>query len=63
MRRAHLVREVVGADVRVMLERERWRLDSLVDALLEHETLDQDRAYEAAGLPTSSPAEESLASR
>ncbi len=27
------------------------RLDSLADALLEHETLDEDDAYAAAGVP------------
>ena len=29
----------------------RERLDSLADALLEHETLEQDEAYAAAGIP------------
>ena len=33
-----------------LLERERDRLESLARALLEHETLDQDEAYEAAGV-------------
>ena len=37
-------------DVRAILERERWRLDALVDALLEHETLDEADAYAAAGI-------------
>jgi cell division protease FtsH len=46
-----------------LLNDERHRLDSLAGALLEHETLDQDQAYEAAGLPSKSPAAESLASR
>ncbi len=34
-----------------MLIAHRSNLDSLVAALLAHETLDQDEAYEAAGLP------------
>ena len=33
------------------LSAHRANLDSLVSALLEHETLDQDEAYDAAGLP------------
>ncbi len=33
-----------------LLERERDRLESLARALLERETLDQDEAYEAAGV-------------
>jgi cell division protease FtsH len=37
-------------DVRGLLERERWRLDSLVDALLADETLDEADAYQAAGI-------------
>jgi cell division protease FtsH len=37
-------------DVRGLLERERWRLDSLVDALLAEETLDEADAYQAAGI-------------
>jgi cell division protease FtsH len=38
------------AHVRVqhLLAQNRWRLDSMVDALLEHETLDQPDAYAAA---------------
>jgi cell division protease FtsH len=46
-----------------LLNEERGRLDSLASALLEHETLDQDQAYEAAGLEARTPASESLASR
>ena len=34
-----------------LLRAHREKLDSLVDALLEHETLDEADAYEAAGLP------------
>jgi cell division protease FtsH len=37
-------------DARALLEAERGRLDRLAAALLEHETLDQDAAYGAAGL-------------
>jgi cell division protease FtsH len=35
-------------DVLALLHRERGRLDSLAEALLEHETLDEDDAYAAA---------------
>jgi cell division protease FtsH len=38
-----------------LLEENRSRLDSLAQALLEHETLDQPDAYAAAGL-TPAPA-------
>ena len=41
--------EEAHAEVRNLLERERERLDSLAEALLESETLDQDDAYAAAG--------------
>ena len=34
-----------------LLQRERDRLDALARALLERETLDQEEAYEAAGVP------------
>ena len=37
-------------DVIELLERERERLEALAHALLEHETLDQPEAYEAAGV-------------
>ncbi|HEY7003914.1 MAG TPA: ATP-dependent zinc metalloprotease FtsH [Gaiellaceae bacterium] len=37
-------------EVEALLRENRWRLDSLVAALLEHETLDEDDAYEAAGV-------------
>ncbi|HLH66446.1 MAG TPA: ATP-dependent zinc metalloprotease FtsH [Solirubrobacteraceae bacterium] len=37
------------------LAEHRANLDSLVAALLEHETLDQEEAYRAAGLPMPSP--------
>jgi cell division protease FtsH len=37
-------------DALTLLREERDRLDALADALLEHETLDQDAAYRAAGL-------------
>jgi hypothetical protein len=35
----------------VTLSAHRGNLDALVAALLEHETLDQHEAYDAAGLP------------
>jgi cell division protease FtsH len=58
------VRRIVLAahdEARHLLGTERQRLDSLARALLEHETLDQDAAYRAAGLepptrPTTLPA-------
>ena len=37
--------------VRALLEENRDKLDSLATALLEHETLDEDDAYAAAGVP------------
>jgi cell division protease FtsH len=47
------VRRIVGEaheEVVRLLRENRPRLDSLVDALLEHETLDEDDAYAAAGV-------------
>jgi len=47
------VRRIVdGAEDEVvaLLERERGRLDALAHALLEHETLDQQEAYEVGGI-------------
>jgi cell division protease FtsH len=47
------VRQTVDSargEVIALLQEERRRLDMLADALLERETLDQDEAYEAAGL-------------
>jgi cell division protease FtsH len=38
-------------EVHALLEQNRGKLDSLVAALLEHETLDEDDAYAAAGVP------------
>jgi cell division protease FtsH len=38
-------------EVVVLLEQNRDKLDSLANALLEHETLDEDDAYAAAGVP------------
>ena len=47
-------------EVLVLLGANRARLDSLAEALLEHETLDEDDAYAAAGVTRSQapPAEE-----
>jgi cell division protease FtsH len=39
-----------------LLQQNRNKLDSLADALLEHETLDEDDAYAAAGVPHSATA-------
>jgi len=47
-------------EVTALLEQNRSKLDSLAAALLEHETLDQDDAYAAAGVPrTVTPTTES----
>ncbi|HEY2319436.1 MAG TPA: ATP-dependent zinc metalloprotease FtsH [Solirubrobacteraceae bacterium] len=43
--------ETAHEEATVSLSAHRANLDTLVAALLEHETLDQDEAYEAAGLP------------
>jgi hypothetical protein len=45
-----IVEEAHG-QVRALLEENRDKLDSLATALLEHETLDEDDAYAAAGVP------------
>jgi cell division protease FtsH len=48
------VRRIVDEAYREVLEllrNNRSRLDSLASALLEHETLDEDAAYAAAGVP------------
>ena len=47
------VRRIVESshrEVVELLQQNRHRLDSLVQALLEHETLDEDDAYAAAGV-------------
>ena len=47
------VRRIVGDahdEVVALLQDNRGRLDSLAQALLEHETLDEDDAYDAAGV-------------
>jgi cell division protease FtsH len=43
--------ESAHAEVTELLRAHRGNLDSLVQALLEHETLDEADAYAAAGLP------------
>ena len=43
--------EEAHRDVVSLLEEHRSQLDSLANALLEHETLDEDDAYAAAGVP------------
>ena len=48
--------ESAHADVSTLLGQHRPNLDSLVAALLEHETLDDADAYAAAGLPRNSEA-------
>jgi cell division protease FtsH len=57
-------RLVAGArtEVLALLKENREKLDSLAEALLAHETLDQADAYAAAGIPEPTPTEsESLA--
>ena len=45
-----------------LLEKSRTKLDSLANALLEHETLDEEAAYAAAGDPrTATPGADSYA--
>jgi cell division protease FtsH len=47
------VRRIVAEahdEVVTLLKENRGRLDSLAEALLEHETLDEDDAYAAAGV-------------
>jgi cell division protease FtsH len=54
------VRRIVEScerDVRSLLGENRDKLDTLVEALLEHETLDQDDAYRIAGVYRQPPAE------
>jgi cell division protease FtsH len=55
----HRVVDEAYADVATLLKENRGRLDSLAQALLEHETLDEDDAYAAAGVatPAAPPAE------
>ena len=43
--------EEAHADTTELLQRERERLDALTKALLEAETLDEEAAYAAAGVP------------
>ncbi len=43
--------EEAHKDVVALLKKNRKKLDSLASALLEHETLDQEDAYAAAGVP------------
>jgi cell division protease FtsH len=43
--------EEAHRDVVELLRENRSKLDSLASALLEHETLDEDDAYAAAGVP------------
>ena len=60
------VRRLVNAaheEVVELLRENRDKLDSLAEALLEHETLDQEDAYAAAGVTPSARAEEPLAAR
>jgi cell division protease FtsH len=59
------IRRIVDSahsEVNTLLRSERPHLDSLVAALLEHETLSEDEAYEAAGLPRNPEARPELVS-
>ena len=49
-REVQRIAEEALEDVRALLARERDRLDSLAEALLRSETLDEDEAYSAAGI-------------
>jgi hypothetical protein len=42
--------DAAHTEVVTLLQENRTRLDSLAQALLEHETLDEDDAYAAAGV-------------
>ena len=42
--------EEAHAQVTQLLQENRGKLDALAEALLEHETLDEDDAYAAAGV-------------
>jgi cell division protease FtsH len=53
--------ETAHAEVTELLRSHRGNLDSLVGALLEHETLDEADAYAAAGLPRAQAGEETEA--
>ena len=58
----HEIRRIVDEAHRVvtqLLTENRDKLDSLTERLLEKETLDQDEAYAAAGVPLPRSAEES----
>jgi cell division protease FtsH len=56
-REVHRIVDAARQDALALLLDERRRLDGLAAALLEHETLDQDAAYRAAGLePPARPA-------
>jgi cell division protease FtsH len=58
------VRRIVAAahdEVVALLRDHRAQLDTLAEALLEHETLDQADAYEAAGIPMPADASDAVA--
>ena len=55
----HRIVDAAYTEVVALLENERPRLDALAEALLEHETLDEDAAYAAAGVGR--PSEPALA--
>jgi cell division protease FtsH len=54
------IAEHAHARVHALVAEHRHRLDSMVEALLEHETLDQLDAYASAGVPLPGPNQEAL---
>jgi cell division protease FtsH len=52
---ARRISEECYAEARRLLRDNRDRLDSIVDRLLEHETLDEREVYDAAGIPRPAP--------
>jgi cell division protease FtsH len=63
---AHRIVEEAHEEVATLLQENRDKLDSLAHALLEHETLDEDDAYAAAGVertPVETPRETAAAAQ
>jgi cell division protease FtsH len=56
----HQLVEDAHAEVTALLRKHRGQLDALARALIEHETLDEAEAYEAAGIPRPDEASEGL---
>ena len=63
---AYRIVEEAHVEVAALLQKNRDKLDSLAHALLEHETLDEDEAYAAAGVerqPVDTPRETAAAAQ